>query len=328
MGVDKGTAETKFVVEFPVGIDAPIVSNDKIYVGETDIFGWKNRAGVLILDKDLNFVKEIGTYPNIKDSSVYNGYMFCNCMSWDRNGMSGFSVIDLKTDTLALTARIPDMVVNEHETCWGYNGKVYLGTEFKGNLQYPFSVTVVNTEPLEVTERTEVYSEVFPYGERTSVLLNENQIWSCYRFKEYICVYNLDTDERIATIDLRNFIPETANEPFEQILDEHGFPSEWNCFNLLHQKVVDGVYYSIITNYGILDEGEPELNAIFGIDTKTFELCFLERIDADLANFSDYRFSESDKDIIFLRKFNIIYKYSVSKHDFVDEIVVFDKETS
>ena len=326
IGVDSNTAETKLCVELPVGIEAPVFVNNKFYVSETNVFGWKNRAGVIVLDSNLKFQKEIEAYPNIKKTSVYNDFLFCDCMSWDLNGNSGFSIIDLKSDTLVFKYnQLPDLIVNQNNACWGYNGKVYLGTEYETNLETPFSITIVNTNPLEIIERTEMFSSDFPFGERTSVLVNKNQLWVCYRFKDYICVYDLDTNKKIASIDLRNFIPETINEPFEQIWDSNGHTREWNNFNLLHQNVYDGVYYSVITNYGGTENGAPFLNAILGINTSTFQLCFLTRFDEDLQNFDEYRFSANNKDIIFLRKFNHIYEYSISQEKLLNELIVFEK---
>lgn len=327
VGVDPDTIETKVVVEFPVGIEAPIVANNKIYLGETNIFGWRNnRAGVIVLDENFQFQKEIKTVPNIARLSVYDNLLFTDCMSFGYGGTSAFSVIDLTSDELVYEYyELPFMITNSKNSCWGYDGKVYLGIRAKAWDKNSCNVTVVNTNPIEVLETTEIYTTDFPEFEETSVLVNKNQLWVCYRNKEYICVYDLDTNEKITSIDLRKYVPELESEPFEHVLGDDGHPTEWNDYALDVARIMDGVYYSTIYNYGIIAENEIVLNAIIGIDTETFEVKRIIRLNTNLSSIYEYKFSKENSDIVFLRCFNEIYAYSISTGELINEYVVFEK---
>lgn len=332
VGVDLETCETKLVVKLPVGVEHPIVYNNKVYLGEHRIFGWEhNRDGVLILDSNMEFVKEITTVPNITRMSVYKDYLFTNCFAWNEEGNSAFAVIDLRTDELALEYEyLTNDVTNAKQTCWGYNDKVYLGLDYYPDFTKPYLVTIVNTNPLEVIETTDVYTNDFPTHEFIRTVVNDNQLWVIFRYKDYITVYDLDTNEKIASIDLRKVFPEVENEPFEHILNEQGFCEEYNYMEISHPRIIDGMFYAKISNHYV--NNEPRFNAFFGIDTSTFEVTKKYRVNNPVETYrlpinfiEEYQFSKADPDIIFCRDFNHIYEFSISQEKFIADHIVYEE---
>ncbi len=239
--------------------------------------------------------------------------------------------INLETNKTVYTYDKLNEVMCNADTVCSYNGKLYIGSFQQSVNGKPFAITVLDLKTLKPElENSTIFCEKedeYKNWAFSNILIYKNQLWIDYFYHHLICVYDLDTHERIARINLKSDynIPELANEAEQIILDENNQVSEASTtyYVMRLPQIINGKYH-VLLRKEYQDEG-LDLNDILVINTDTFELEKEIRLNKDLPGASEIKYSLTDSNSIYVRSFNVIDEFAIDSGKLISSTVVLDK---
>lgn len=331
IGVNPQTLERELDVKFNYTVSSPTIINDKLYLGEMSRGNGNFGNHVLCLNKNLKLKEEIPVLPNIWNLYKADNYMIADSWCYYDDMNAGFSVIDLNTNKTVLTYdTLSEVMCNKGQNC-SYNDRLYIGSFQQSVNNKPFSVSIFDAKTLQPVEEnsSRFCSKDDEYADwaYTNILINNNQLWIVYFYYHLICVYDLDTNERIARINLKTDynIPELINEPEAIILDDNNQVTEESTphYVLRLPQFINGKFH-ILLREEYQDYG-PTLNDILIINPATFALEKEIRLNKDLPGASEIKYSPVNSDSILVRSFNVIDEFSMEAGELINSVIVLNK---
>jgi len=320
-GVDPETFEVKLEVKFNYELSKAIYINDKIYLSTAthaqsipgnSIWGYK----LICLNKDLSLNCEIPVHPNTTDMTQYGNYLVTNTYCYTGDGHSGFTIVDLTTNECIYKCENLNEIINNDSQTWGYKNKLYLGNYPFADMR-PFSISIFDLDKMDFEEQHSAKfcskDDEYPW-EYSSIYIYNNQLWINYYFAEVICVYDLDTYERLARIDLKEDykLPILANESKTE-----------GKYRMYNTAVIDGKYHVILREDYQPDE--PTYNAFLIIDTQTFELEKELKVGEYLGSINEIFYRENEPNSIYVRIYDsAYYKFDLTTGELLDEFIIYN----
>ena len=322
-GVDPLTFDVKLSVKFNYSLSKALYINEKIYLSTTSheksipgssIWGYN----IICLNKDLSLNCEIPIHPNTPDMVQHNNYLVTNTYCYDSTGHSGFTIVDLNKDECIYKCESLNDIVCNVGNSWGYKDKLYLANYPFADTR-PFSISIFDLNKMDFEEQhsAKFCSKPDEFTEEyASVLIHNNQLWINYYFKEVICVYDLDTYERIKRIDLKKDYDISA-------LENESDDVDFALYRMYDETVIDGKYHVILREE--YQPNEPTYNAILIIDTQTFELEKELRVNEYLGEINEIFYHDNKPNSIYVRLFDsAFYEFDLSSGKLINQFVVFN----
>ncbi|MBQ7970693.1 MAG: hypothetical protein IJ293_06900 [Treponema sp.] len=319
-GIDPNTFDLKLSVKFNYELSKALYINDKIYLSTAthaksipgnSIWGYN----LICLNKDLSLNREIPVHPNTTDMVQYENYLVTKTSCYTSDMYSGFAIVDLTTNECIYKCENLNQILNNFGQTWGYNNKFYLGN-FPYTDERPFSISIFDLDKMDFEEQHSAKfcskDDEYPW-EYSSIYIYNNQLWINYYCAEVICVYDLDTYERLARIDLKEDykLPILANESKTK-----------NKYCMGYDTVIDGKYHVILREDYQPDE--PTYNAILIIDTQTFELEKELKVEKRL-HVNEIFYRENEPNSIYVRTYDSgFYKFDSTTGELLNKFIVFN----
>lgn len=328
-GVDKKTLELKLDVKFNFTVSSPLFINDKIYLGEMSLGDGKFASNVICLDNNLKSYKEIPVLPNIWNLSQAGNFLIADTWCYYNDMNSGFSIIDLNKDKTIFTYNKLNEIICNSGKNWSYNNKLILGTFQQSFNKKPFSISVFDLEKkeFEILNSTIFSSEENSYLNMayTNTVIYKNQLWVNYFYNNLIHVYDLDTKECIAKIDLTkdSRLPEIKNKGIKNNIINEVSPDAENLYVMRLPQFINGKYHVLLRKE--YQDGGIDLNAILIIDPVSFELEKIISVKKDLNMANEIRYPVNKTDTILIRSFNKIDEFETESGNLVSSVTVLEK---
>ena len=321
IGVNPSTLEPELVAKFNFYLSNPLYINGKFYVALSsglDFTDWAYR--IVCLNKDLTLNCRIPVHPNTTRIVQHVNYLVSDSACYNAYGQSGFAITDLTTNQPIFKCESLNEMISNVGDIWGYKNKLYLANYPRGNT--PFSISIFDLDKMDFEEK---HSSKFcskpdelPH-EYTSILINNNQLWINYYFDSVICVYDLDTNERLARIDLKQFFPEFSDK-------NNIFSTEYDSFKngMSAPKFIDGKFHVLFRKEYQHEDTYSYLNSLLIINPETFELEKELRLKENIIVPNEIIYPVSKDNSILLRTYGTFYKFDLTTGELLEIIESFN----
>ncbi len=209
IGVNSEKLEIEAKVKFNTNIGSAFSIGGKLFVSDIGKQAGSFGDEVFVLFEGREPVTKIETLPNPYKIRSLGDFTFVDCGGYFKNGHTGFRLYDENFSMVYENKKLKNWVVNDGN--WIYNGFAYIGIEPNFSLNSRGHIIRLNLKTFE-TEIVEDFNQ--PHSNNSfSLVIHNNLLFTVFRNLYRINVFNLDKQERVATLDLREEFDFLQNDP-------------------------------------------------------------------------------------------------------------------